>query len=135
MTEGAVTVSKWEWIAAAVSTALLIIVIATVAIHGRRTKTPPDLAVTIDQVMPVTAGYLATFTISNRGGQAAAQVVVEGTLTSRDGSDRSAETTEEKSETTFDYVPDGSHLQGGLMFTRNPGEGELTVRATGYRQP
>jgi uncharacterized protein (TIGR02588 family) len=127
MTKARAGISKWEWVAASVSGALVVAAIVILVLHGRRTQTPPDLRVTVDRIVPVSAGYLATFSVHNRGGETAAAVIVEGVLV-KDGD-------VERSEVMFDYVPDGSLQRGGLMFTRNPEDGELTVRAHGYREP
>jgi uncharacterized protein (TIGR02588 family) len=127
MTKARAGISKWEWVAASLSGAMVVAAIVILALHGRRTQTPPDLTITVDRIVPVSAGYLATFTVHNSGGETAAAVIVEGVLV-KDGD-------VEQSEVMFDYVPDGSLQRGGLMFTRNPEGGELTVRAHGYREP
>jgi uncharacterized protein (TIGR02588 family) len=120
-------ISPAEWIAVGISAAIVIGAVVTLLLHAPRDRTPPDLVVTVDGVEPVSAGFLVRFTVANNGGTTAAHVVVRGE--SRGGADR------EDPEAVFDYVPDGSRRSGGLLFTHDPRQGQLTVRAVGYREP
>jgi uncharacterized protein (TIGR02588 family) len=122
------SISWWEWAAAAVSAAIVAAAVVTLLLHARRERTPPDLTVAIDSIESVTAGFLVRFTVDNRGNTTAAQVPVHGEL-------RGAGGREETAEIVFDYVPDGSRRRGGLMFRADPRLGQLTLHATGYREP
>jgi uncharacterized protein (TIGR02588 family) len=66
--------------------------------------------------------------VNNQGGSTAAQIPVQGELRAPGGRD-------EMAEIVFDYVPDGSRRRGGLIFRADPRQGQLTVRALGYREP
>ena len=124
---GHAAISPAEWIAVAVSVAIVIGAIVTLLLHARRDRTPPDLVVTVDRVDPVTAGFLVRFTVENKGGTTAAHVVVRGESRGTAGS--------EDPEAVFDYVPDGSQRRGGLLFKTDPRHGALTLRAVAYREP
>lgn len=52
------------------------------ALYVALTVASTDLTVTVDRILPVTSGYLATFSIHNNGGETAAEVIVEGVLIS-----------------------------------------------------
>lgn len=72
-------------------------------------------------------GYLVQIRATNRGGSAAAQVVVEGELKAAAGP--------ETAEATFDFIADHSSREGGLFFESDPRQGALTLRAKGYAAP
>lgn len=127
MTKGEQKISLAEWCVAGVSGALVLFVLTTLLMHASREQTPPALKVTVDAVSPEPHGFVVRFTVANDGGSTAEDVRVEGTLGS--GTDQ------ETSDTTIDFVPDGSRVRGGLLFTKDPRGAELTVRPLGYRDP
>lgn len=121
--------SKWEWVAAAVGTLLVLGTIGFMlheALTGR--KTPPAVAVTADSILPQENGFLVRIRAENTGGETAAGLLVEGELRSDTG-------TVEKSEATIDYVPPGGKRYGGLFFEEDPRSYALTVRPKGYDRP
>jgi uncharacterized protein (TIGR02588 family) len=124
---GRTAISPAEWIAVAISAAIVIGAVVTLLLHAPRDRTPPDLVVTIDAVEPVTAGFLVRFTVANHGGTTAANAVVRGESRGNGAN--------EDPEVVFDYVPDGSRRRGGLLFRNDPRRGQLTVRAVAYREP
>ncbi|MBW3572486.1 MAG: TIGR02588 family protein [Gemmatimonadetes bacterium] len=122
-------VSRWEWVAAAVSAALVLFVLGYLLFDATaRPQTPPAVEVSADSVAHVGGVWRVEFVARNRGHGTAAGVVVEGEL--KEG-DRTVET----SETTLDYVPGKSKRHGGLFFRRDPGPYRLELRAFGYQRP
>jgi len=121
-------ISSWEWVAAAVATAMVISVVVTLFLTGRQEQTPPQFAVTIESVAMSGPDFLVQFSIRNGGHKPAAQVIVEGELERTDGSP-------ERSSTTFDYVPGGSVRRGAVLFRHDPRSGRLTLRPLGFREP
>lgn len=121
--------SRWEWVAAAVGT---LLVLGTVAfmLHEAFTgaRTPPAVAVTVDSVFPQESGFLVRIRAENTGGETAAGLLVEGELRSDTG-------TVETSEATIDYLPAGGKRFGGLFFEEDPRSNALTVRPKGYDRP
>lgn len=89
---------------------------------------PPQMAFTIDAVVPSADGYLVKIQVINRGSSVAAGLVIEGVL-----SDNASPI--ETSTITIDYVPSGSQRQAGLYFIRDPKRFNLQIRAKGYVQP
>lgn len=121
-------ISPWEWLAAAVATAIVVAMMVTLFIAGRRERTPPRFAIAVESVAPSGADYLVRFSIRNEGDQTGAQVIVEAELHDSGASP-------ETSSTTFDYVPGRSVRHGGLLFRHDPRAGQLTLRPLGYREP
>ena len=87
-----------------------------------------DISIRIDEILPSAHGYLVSLKIENSGNATAAALNVEGVLV-RDG------TNVETSLVTVDYVAAGSERDAALLFSSNPRQGELTIRAKGYIEP
>jgi uncharacterized protein (TIGR02588 family) len=121
-------ISPWEWAVGAVASAMVVAMVVTLLLAGRREQTPPRFAITVDAVVASGADYLVQFSIRNEGRKTGAQVIVEGELKGDDGEP-------ETSSVTFDYVPGGSVRHGGMLFRRDPRTAQLTLRPLGYRDP
>ena len=122
-------VSRWEWVAAAVSAALVLFVLGYLLYDAAaRPQTPPAVEVSVDSVARGGGVWRVEFVARNRGQNTAAGVIVEGEL--KDG-----ERTVETSEATLDYVPGKSKRHGGLFFRQDPGAYRLELRALGYQRP
>jgi uncharacterized protein (TIGR02588 family) len=128
MAEQPPRISLWEWVAAAGAAAMVISMVVTLFLAGRRGQTPPRLAITIHSIAASGPDFLVQFSVRNDGGQTAAQVIVEGEL-------ERGETSPETSSITFDYVPGGSVRRGGVLFRHDPRSGRLTLRPLGFREP
>jgi uncharacterized protein (TIGR02588 family) len=119
----------WEWAVALLGLALVLGslgVIAYQVVMGD--DSPPDVLIRADAILPVKTGYLVQIRALNQGGLTAAELRIEGTLSSERGS-------VETSETVIDYVPAHSHRKGGLFFARDPRQFTLQLRAKGYAEP
>lgn len=134
MTEGKSKSSEkkipfWEWVIAGAG---LILVIASVGTAFYRAvtedPTPPNFVFSVNSIEQTGGGYVVKFSVANSGNETAAALTVEGTL--KDG-EESAET----STAAFAYAPANSVRQGGLLFTKNPNDFRLQIRALGYEQP
>lgn len=117
-----------EWISAGIGLVLLIGTIAFVGSEALKPdRSPPQVIVERLGVQQTGTGYLVQIRATNRGGSAAAQVVVEGELKAAAGP--------ETAEATFDFIADHSSREGGLFFESDPRQGALTLRAKGYAAP
>ncbi|HJU42897.1 MAG TPA: hypothetical protein VJ691_08780 [Vicinamibacterales bacterium] len=87
-----------------------------------------DIRIRVDEILPSADGYLVSVKIENSGDATAAALNVEGVLM-RGG------TQVESSLVTVDYVAAGSERDAALLFSNDPRQGELTVRAKGYIEP
>ena len=121
-------ISPWEWLAAAVATAIVAAMIVTLVVAGGREQTPPRFAITVHSIAPSGTDFLVHFSIRNEGSQTGSQIVVEAELRGDSGEP-------ETSSVTFDYVPGRSERRGGVLFRRDPRAGQLTLRPLGYREP
>jgi uncharacterized protein (TIGR02588 family) len=121
--------SSLEWTVAAFG---LLVVLYTLgfltyeAVAGDTSS--PDPLIRVTSVHKVQGGYLAQVEVSNRGGDTAAGLLIEGTL-KRGGQDV------ETSETTLDYLPGQSLREAGLFFGEDPRRYQLELRALGYQEP
>ncbi|HEV2148655.1 MAG TPA: hypothetical protein VGR37_14725 [Longimicrobiaceae bacterium] len=121
--------SRWEWVAAAVGTLLVVGAVAFMlreALTG--SSSPPAVKVTVDSIIAQEDGFLVQLRVENKGGETAAALLVEGELKSDTG-------TVEKSETTISYVPAKGRRSAGLFFKEDPRDYALRVRPRGYDRP
>jgi uncharacterized protein (TIGR02588 family) len=118
-----------EWVVAAIGAALVAATIFyLVWLALSRDETPPDVRVVAGGVLALENGWLVQFRAVNAGGTAAAEVLVEGELRGQGGAIETA-------EATVDYLPPRSEREGGLIFSRDPRDHELRLRAKGYVDP
>lgn len=114
-----------EWVSAALG---LIAMMALLIILGREIangsdRDVPSLSVAVESVSRTAGGYVAQIRVTNRSGQTAAAVQVEGKLG------------EEEATATIDYVPGRSDARGGLLFRSDPRAGQAELRVVGYELP
>lgn len=113
-----------EWAAAGIGLCLAVAAIGMTAWDAAfGVEGPPAIEVRLTKVTATPYGYVAQIEALNHGGAAAAQVVVEGELTGA---------TPETANATFDYIPEQSGAQGGLMFEHDPRAQPLKLRAKGF---
>lgn len=121
--------SRWEWVAAILSTLLVLGVVGYLLYDAvARPRTPPAVTVQADSVLKAGGLWLVEFRARNDGHQTAAAVRVEGEL-------KEGERTVETSEAVLDYVPGESVRRGGLFFRADPRAYRLELRAHGYQKP
>jgi uncharacterized protein (TIGR02588 family) len=117
-----------EWIVGGLGAALVGGTIAFLVYHSlARDQTPPDVRVVVQRVLDLQSGYLVQFRAFNQGGSTAAEVTIEGELAGPDGT--------EISEVVLDYLPPRSDREGGLVFSRDPRAGQLSLRAKAHATP
>ena len=118
-----------EWIVGGLGAVLVGGAFAFLVYHAlARDRTPPEIRVFAEQVLDLPNGYLVQFRAFNQGGSAAAELTIEGELEGPDGDT-------EVSEAVLDYLPPRSGREGGLVFSRDPQAGQLSLRAKGYAKP
>lgn len=121
--------SRWEWVAAAASTVLVLAVVGYLLYDAAaRPRTPPSIQVAADTVLQADGLWLVEFRATNHGHETAAAVKIEGELTR-------AASSVETSEAVLDYVPGRSVRHGGLFFRNDPRAYRLELRALGYQKP
>jgi uncharacterized protein (TIGR02588 family) len=118
-----------EWLVAGIGALLVAGTIAYLVYQALwRDQAPPDVRIVALRVLALEHSHLIEFRAVNEGGEPAAQLLVEGELIGPDG-------LAETAEATLDYLPSGSHRDGGLFFSRDPHGFELRLRAKGYARP
>jgi len=119
----------WSWIVAALGLVLVVGSSGFLLYQAFAGDTsPPELVIETDAIMPSGRSYLALIRVTNRGGSAAAGLIIEGVL--KDGP-----ATVEASAISLDYVPSGSQRRAGLIFSRDPRRFDLQIQAKGYAEP
>ena len=122
-------IPRAEWIASALGFLLVsatVLFLAYQAVAGN--SAPPSIAFHVASVAPVRDGYVVVFEVLNSGGTTAADLEIEGTLTS-------GPQAVEVNGLTLPYLPPGSQRRGGLFFRNDPRQGRLELRAKGYQDP
>lgn len=118
-----------EWVVAGIGALLVAGTIGYLVTQALwRDATPPDVRLVAEPARAQQGGWLVRFHALNQGGEPAAELLIEGEL-------RDPEGTVETSEATLDYLPPGSQRAGGLLFSRDPRQFELALRAKGYARP
>lgn len=91
-------------------------------------KSPPEVTLQVDAIVPVHNGFLVQFRARNEGGTTAKSLEIEGVL-------KNGAATVETSNVNFEYLPPHSERSGGLFFTLDPQQYALALRAVGYEVP
>lgn len=114
-----------EWVAAAAGLLVALALLGIIAWQAvfENPSEVPILAAEVEGVEPTGTGQVVRIRVTNRSGQTAAAVQVEGKLGG------------ETSNATFDYVPGNSEAQGGLVFAGGQADAKPIVRVTGYQLP
>jgi uncharacterized protein (TIGR02588 family) len=122
-------IPRLEWIVAIIGFALTSATLIFLLYQGL-TDGPalPDIVVEAEQVIEVSRGYMVRIRAVNRGSRTAADVKIEGEL-------KSGGTVQETAETTFTYLPARSERRGGLFFSKDPRQGQLTLQPKGFETP
>ncbi len=110
--------------------ALIVTTIASLVIYDwiATPPTPPIISLTQSgEIREVNGQFYVPFTITNIGGDTAESVQVIAEL--RIGDD------EEAGEQEIDFLAGDESAEGAFVFSRNPADGELTMRVASYKMP
>jgi uncharacterized protein (TIGR02588 family) len=118
-----------EWVIGGVGLAIVLAVVGVLlyeAVAGDRS--PPDVRLTVQAIVPLQHGYLVKVRAENVGGEPAARVSIAAEL-------REKSNVVEASETQFEHLPPHSNREAGVFFQRDPRASEIRLRALGYEEP
>lgn len=118
-----------EWVVAGIGAVLVLATIA-ILLYSAATSddAPPRLSVRAVSIQPAGSQFLVVIEVGNDGGSTAADARIEAER-------REHGVVVERRETTIDFVPPKSKRRAGVFFSREPKADELTLRASGYREP
>jgi uncharacterized protein (TIGR02588 family) len=89
---------------------------------------PPVLAVQpSSEIRAVSGQFYVPFTVTNTGGATAESVQVIGELRLDDQT--------ETGEQQIDFLSKGEQEEGAFVFSRDPRQGDLTIRVASYKLP
>ena len=118
-----------EKVSFSVSLSIVGIIIALVCyIWVTGDTNPPVLSVTTAEVRQINQQYYVPFTVVNSGGETANLVEVVAQLASDS-------TTVETGKQQIDFLSRKEERSGEFIFSRDPRQGELSVRVASYQQP
>lgn len=117
-----------EWAIGALGALAFVAILVILIEAGLRPKSPPQIAVEVDAVTQTEHGYVVEFTAVNSSPATGAAVEITATL------HQGGELAEER-RMTFDFLPPHSARRGGVIFTRDPRGGELSIRVEGFAEP
>lgn len=122
--------SLLEWVAGALGALIAIAMLVILSVEAIETngQKVPALSVQPSSIAQGGGSYVVEVKVSNASSTTAAAVEVEGVL--MDGA-----RTVESSRLSLSYVPGHSERDGGLIFSRDPRQYQLQLRATGYERP
>lgn len=118
-----------EWLTGLVATLLVLATIGWLVFEAISTdERPPEFSARVLTIEPVPSGWRVMVEVRNRADQAAAAVLVKGSL-------MDATTTIEDVEVTFDYIAGGSTTRGGLFFVNDPSRYRMQIVPTSFTEP
>lgn len=122
--------SPAEWFTFSIASLILAIIIGLVCYDWfTRKADPPTLSVTPSgPVRPAPGQFYVPFTVTNTGGETAETIRVVAELSVK------GEVVED-TEQEIDFLAKSEKEEGAFVFSRNPREGELTLRVASYKLP
>lgn len=122
--------SPAEWVTFSVSLSILAALIGLVCYDWftRRDEPPVLTVIQKGEIYNTQGQYYVPFEVKNTGGNTADSVQVIAEL-------RINGEIEESGEQQIDFLSGGEAEKGAFIFTRNPQEGELVLRAGSYTSP
>ena len=120
-----------EWVSFAIATCIVALLVGLVLYDWATQKNqPPILSVTPKEreIRQAQDQFYVPFEITNTGGETAesVQIIAELSVNGK---------VEESGEQQIDFLSGGEKEEGAFVFTRNPQDGELTVRVASYKLP
>lgn len=118
-----------EWITFAIASLVVAVLVGLVLFSWiTQGDQPPILAVQPSaEVRAVSGQFYVPFTVTNTGGTTAESVQVIGELRLNNRS--------EVGEQQIDFLSRGEQEEGAFVFSRDPRQGELTLRVASYKTP
>jgi len=117
-----------EWTVFGLSAVIILAVVAVLAFETATvTDSPPQLSVSVGDIVAQPAGYSIPLTVENTGGNTAENASLELTV------ERNGE--QETGECQIAFVPRQSSGECWVMLSENPEGGVVKARVLGFEQP
>ncbi|MGF1481899.1 MAG: TIGR02588 family protein [Cyanophyceae cyanobacterium] len=117
-----------EWVSFGVAVVILSVIVGLVSyIWLFQDHQPPILQVSSSEVRQASGQYYVPFSVTNTGGETAesvqivAELAVNGVI--------------ETGEQQIDFLSRNESEEGAFIFSRDPRQGNLTIRVASYRLP
>lgn len=115
-----------EWALAAVGAVFAVLIVGLLVVEAvRDPDAPPQLSAEVARISNQGDAHLIEGEVTNTGAAAASNVMIEGRL-SVDGQ------VVEEASVQVDYVPAGATRAFLFVFSRDPTDGRLVLRPTGF---
>jgi uncharacterized protein (TIGR02588 family) len=122
--------NKLEWIVFSISAVIITFVTAFLIYQAfnSREEAPPDIIIEAGAPQGQTGKYIVPVTVKNEGEQTAEDVNIVVTI-EKDG--------QPLEEATFvvPFIPRKSERESWAVFTKDPAQGKITAKATGFNVP
>lgn len=118
-----------EWITFAIASLIVAVLVGLVLFSWfTQGEQPPVLALQPSpEIRAVGGQFYVPFTVTNTGGATAESVQVIGELRLDDRT--------ETGEQQIDFLSKGEEEEGAFVFSRDPRQGDLTLRIASYKLP
>lgn len=116
-----------EWVALAVSSAILLVVFALVTVQLRNPDALPDPVARVERIRPMGDRFHVQVSVRNNGDQTAADVQVSAELATADGP--------ATGDQTIAFLAGGGVEDLTFVFEDDPAAHNLTVTVTGFADP
>ena len=122
--------SRLEMISASIGLAIVAALLGFLSWHAltANADAPPQVEVAAGTITRAGGTWVVEFVVRNASANTAQDLQVEGTL-------KQGGTVVETSQATLAFAPGRSLRRGGLIFTHDPADHTLELRATGYQEP
>lgn len=119
-----------EGVTFAIAALILAVLVGLIlVIWATQSDQPPVLTVRQTAAVRQEQGeFYVPFMLENQGGETVEAVQVMGEL-------RFSATEIETGDLHFDFLAGGEQAEGAFVFSRNPVQGKLTLRVSGYQLP
>lgn len=119
-----------EWVTFLISLSILALIVGLVLhIWFTQTDGPPILQVSnTEEIREVQGQFYVPFTVTNNGGETAESIQIIGEI-KKNGE------VEETGEQEIDFLSAGEKQEGAFIFSRDPRQGNLSVRVGSYKLP
>jgi uncharacterized protein (TIGR02588 family) len=119
-----------EWVTFGAASFILAMVVGLVGYTWLNDKhEPPILSVSNQKtIREVNGQFYVPFEVVNTGGETAESIQIMAEL-------RINDEVEETGDMQIDFLSSGEREKGAFIFSRDPRQGQLTIRVAGYKLP